>query len=224
MKAKDFMRVLNDNNLKVFTLNDAVKIIRKPSNYVSLFLSKIDSIKHLERGKYYVEGTDPAEIASNVIHPSYISLVYALAYYKSITQIPVAIDIMALRQHKPLRIEDFSIRFIKLKRSRFFGYRNDGGVFIADPEKAIVDCLAFNVDFFYVSESFINMKDRLDMSKLKEYAKAMDDRAMINRLGFMLSRNGVSSDDLLPCRSRVYVRLSANARVKDKKWRVLYAD
>ena len=218
------MRALNNYNLKVFTLNDAVKIIRKPSNYVSLFLSKIDSIKHLERGKYYVEGTDPAEIASNIIHPSYISLVYALAYYKSITQIPVGIDIMALRQHKPLRIENFSVRFIKLKRSRFFGYRNDGGVFIADLEKAIVDCLAFNVDFFYISESFINTMNKLDMSKLKEYAKAMNDRAIINRLGFMLSKNGISSDDLLPYRSRMYVRLSANAYIKDEKWRVLYAD
>jgi len=216
--------MLNNNNLKVFTLNDAVKIIRKPSNYVSLFLSKIDSIKHLERGKYYVDGTDPVEIASNVVHPSYISLEYALAYYRSITQIPVEISVMSLRQHKKLKIEGFNVRFIKLSRSRFFGYRNDNGIFIADPEKAIIDCLAFNIDFFYVSESFGNMKNELNVSKLKQYAKAMNDKAMINRLGFLLERNSVDADDLLKYRSKVYVPLSKNANVRDKKWRVIYAD
>ena len=224
MKAKDLMRVLNDNNLKVFTVNDAVKIIRKPSNYVSLFLSGIDSIKHLERGKYYVEGTDPVEVASNVIHPSYISLVYALAYYKSITQIPIEIDVMTLRQHRRLNIEGFNVRFIKLKRGRFFGYRNDEGVFIADPEKAILDCLMFNVDFFYVLESFKNLKNELDIAKLKRYAKTIGSGALINRLGFMLERDDISADDLLPYRSKTYVRLSANARIKDAKWKVLYAD
>ena len=224
MKAKDFTRIINENNLKVFTLNDAVKIIRKPSNYVSLFLSKIDSIKHLERGKYYIDGADPVEVASNVLHPSYISLAYALAYYKSITQIPVTIDVMSLRQHKQLKIEGLNVRFIKLGRSRFFGYRNDNGVFIADPEKAIIDSLFFKVDFFYLSESLNNMKDELDMNKIKQYAKAMDDKALINRLGFLLERNDVNADDLLRYRSKVYVRISANASLKDKKWRVLYAD
>ncbi|MCL4400743.1 hypothetical protein M1316_02080, partial [Candidatus Parvarchaeota archaeon] len=66
MKAKEFMRILDANDLRVFTINDAVKIIGKPSNYVSLFLSKVDSIIRLERGKYYVKGTDPTEVASNV--------------------------------------------------------------------------------------------------------------------------------------------------------------
>ena len=224
MKAKDFIRALNTNGLKVFTLNDAVKIIGKSSNYVSLFLSGIDSIKHLERGKYYVEGTDPAEVASNVVYPSYISLVYALAHYKSITQIPIVIDVMVLRQRKNLKAEGYNVRFIRLKRSRFFGYRNDRGVFIADQEKAIVDCLAFNVDFFYVSESFGNLKDGLDIEKLKRYAKAMNDKALINRLGFILERGGIGADDLLPYRSRMYTRLFANARIKDTKWKVLYAD
>lgn len=224
MKAKEFLHILGANDLKTFTINDAVKIIGKRANYVSLFLSKIDSIKHLERGKYYVEGTDPAEVASNIIHPSYISLAYSLAYYHGITQIPVSIDLMSLRQHKTLRIEGYDIRFIKLKRERFFGYRNDGGVFIADQEKAIVDCLAFNVDFFYVSEGFANLKDSMDIKRLKRYAKAMEDKALINRLGFLLERNDLNADDLLPGRSRVYARLSANARIKDTKWKVLYAD
>ncbi len=224
MKAKDFVRALNAKNLNVFTLNDAVKIIGKPSNYVSLFLSGIDLVKHQERGKYYLDGTDPIEVASNVVHPSYISLVYALAYYKSITQIPVSIDVMALRQHKRLNVEGYGVRFIKLKRSRFFGYINDGNVFIASREKAIVDCLVFGADFFYVSESFSNMRVDLDTGKLKKYAKAMDDKAMINRLGFMLERSGLDADDLLPFRSRMYARLSANAHVKDTRWRVLYAD
>lgn len=224
MKAKEFMRILDANDLRVFTINDAVKIIGKPSNYVSLFLSKVDSIIRLERGKYYVKGTDPTEVASNVIYPSYISLVYSLAYYKSITQLPIAIDVMALRQHKRLKVEGYDIRFVKLKRSRFFGYRSDDGVFIADPEKAIVDCLAFNVDFFYISESFGNLKDSVDIKKLKEYAKDMDDKALINRLGFMLEKAGLDADDLLSYRSRMYARLSANAFIKDEKWKVMYAD
>jgi predicted transcriptional regulator of viral defense system len=224
MREKEFINALISNNIRVFTLNDAVKIIRKPSGYVSLFLSKLDSIKRIERNKYYVRGTDPAEIASNIIHPSYISLVYALAYYKSITQMPVQIDVIALKQHKPLEIEGFKVRFIKVQRKRFFGYINDNNIFIAEPEKAIIDCLLFNVDFFYISESFGKLKDNLDIAKLKQYAIAVENKALINRLGFLLERHGINAEDLLKYRSRAYVPLSKNAKIKDKRWRVIYAD
>lgn len=222
MKAREFLRALESNGLKTFDLNDAVKIIRKPAGYVSMFLSSIGEIKRIERGKYYVDGTDPYVIASNLLHPSYISLISALGYYKSITQMPVEIDVMALRQHKALSIEGYRVRFFKIKRRRFFGYGNDDGVFIATPEKAIIDCLSFNVDFFYVSEGFKRLRESLDVTKIKEYAKIMGGRALISKLGFLLDRFGVPADDLLGYRSRMKVYISRPGAEKDSKWGVLY--
>ncbi len=224
MKAREFMRMLDSNKIHVFTLSEAAKIINKTPSYVSLFLSSLDGIKRIERGKYYVEGADPNLIASNIVYPSYISLVSALSYYKSITQMPVSIAVMSLRQHGELSIEGYRVRFVKIKRSRFFGYRNDDGIFIATPEKAILDCLLFNIDFFYVSASFGVLKEDLDINKLKDYARLMDNKALINRLGFLMEKYGLDAEDLLPYRSRMYTRLSDRGKEKDRRWRILHAN
>ena len=63
---------------KIFTIKDAAKIMNKPSKYASKLLSSNKYVKRVQRGKYYINNSnqiDFYEIASNIVYPSYISLI-----------------------------------------------------------------------------------------------------------------------------------------------------
>ncbi len=223
MKSADFLEALAGSGIAVFTINDAVKIIGKKSNYVSLFLSKNKKFGRIEKGKYYVKGSSIYEIASNAVQPSYLSMASAYRYYNLITQMPNVIYVMSATQHRSIDIEGFRIEFIKLKKSRLFGYKRVDGAFVADLEKAIIDSL-YMIDYEYVEEAFRNALDsgliRTDV--MVDYALLMKSKALVNRTGFLLDRFGVYSDRLYRNRSQLYVKLSSEGGKKDKKWRVAH--
>ena len=185
MKAINFINVFKRQNRRVFILQDAIRVINKEEKYTSLFLSRLVKngfIKRIEKGKYYIVGTDIYTIASNIIYPSYISLFSALKYYGATTQNIVQMDVISTIRHKPIEdIEGYRINFIVLKRDMMFGfYRNkETGAFVAYIEKAIIDSLLFkNPSFSYIEES-INLLKKLnliDLTRLKEFASRINSK------------------------------------------------
>ncbi len=221
MRGLEIAEILQNYNKSVFTLKDIAKITGKPRKYLSLLLSKNKMFKRIERGKYCLKEASIYVIASNIIYPSYVSLLSALRYYNLVTQMPNVVYVVATRQHKVINFDGYSIKFIKFSRNRVFGYKNDDGANVACPEKAIIDSLYEGLDYSYVAEAFKNIEDA-DIEKLKSYAINMDSKILINKLGFLLESSGFDASSLITHRSSRYAVISPGKKI-NTKWRVKHA-
>jgi predicted transcriptional regulator of viral defense system len=228
MKTYSLIEQLARHNMKIFRLEDAAKITRKPTAYTSKLLSNNDHVQRIERGVYCITGRerpDVYEIASSIVYPSYVSMFSAFQYYGLTEQGIVKHSVVTIKRHKKLSFEDYTIKFFAIHTSRFFGYKREGSVFIATPEKAIIDALYFNEPYYsYVQDVIDNAIKRkiIDIRKLKDYAVKMRVKSLFNKLGFLLEKNGISSEDLLKFRNKNIVKLSRNFSKIDKKWMVAY--
>ncbi len=190
------MAFLSDNQLPVFSIDDATKILHKPKSHVWLFLHrcmKNGLIGRVERGLYYVSArANEYEIASNVVQPSYISMVSALSYYGLTTQIPRVVYVVSTKRHKPIKnVQGFDIVFKRIKKTLLFGYckKSGGNVFMADPEKAIVDIFYFN-DVNDLDEDALKRPPRIDINRLLLYAMKSGKKSVIVGVAKLLSDNG----------------------------------
>lgn len=200
MQTNAFMRFLADNRMPVFTFDDVIKILHVSRNYAKLFLHRCVGkglIKKAERGVYYVSNkANEYEVASHILAPSYISMISALSYYGLTTQIPTIVYVISTKRHMPIKnILGFEIRFRKINERMMFGYHKeaDGNIFIADPEKAVVDILYFN-DVNDLDEDVLERPARLDVGKLMTYAIRSRKGTVITKIGDLLREHGYRSE------------------------------
>ena len=227
MKMSDAIDTLVRLNKPMFSVYDMAKIMGKPTNYTSLVLSKNKKIERIERGKYALAGTDIYKIASNIVFPSYISLQSGLQYYGLIDQNIIKFSVISLKWHKQVTIRDkFKIEFLNIAKDRFFGYINKDGVYIASVEKLFLDCLYFgklNFELLIESLGTAIQEKLIDVELLNKYALRMKSSVLINKLGFVLEKNGIKSDFLLKYRYKNYVKVQGFSTTgKDEKWRIIY--
>lgn len=192
MKSIEFMQILRESEKSVFTMNDIAKIISKDLEYSRLYVHRLEKkgyIKELEHGKYVIDD-HPFIISSNIIFPSYISFLSGLNYHDLTTQMSSITFVATIKSKKEMRLGNFSIKFIKLNKSRFFGYKrekfNNKLIFVGEIEKVIVDSL-FLPEYCPITETFEALKSRkFDLDKLTDYALGMNSIIVLKRLGYML--------------------------------------
>jgi len=153
-------------------------------------------ILKLRRGIYILNESDrkinPSKLflANQLYFPSYVSCEYALGFYELIPE--KVIDITSVTPQKTYRIKNslgvFIYQHIKTSAFRGFTTINDENgfkVFIAQPEKAIVDFFYLNLhyfkdydsDIFEVSFRFQNL-EILKKNKLFEFARYFDNKKL----------------------------------------------
>ena len=72
--------------------------------------------------------------------PSYISLMTALDYYEITTQIQRDFfESVAVKRTKEIALSGSVFRYTKIAPNLYFGFKKEKGVFIATPEKALLD-------------------------------------------------------------------------------------
>ena len=200
MQTVEFLRFLEDTGMRVFNVNDAVKILHHKRDYTKLFLHRCASrglIDRAERGLYYLKGkSNEYEIASGILHPSYISMISALYYYGLTTQIPHVIYVISSRWHP--RINDvlgYDILFRTTKKDMLFGYHKEAGgnISIADPEKAIVDIYYFN-DVNDLDGKALDRPSRIDVTKLVKYAGMSGRDTVRSRVASLLAEHGYKKE------------------------------
>ena len=81
MKTADFNNFIVKNNIHVFTLDDAARILAKDKHYSAIFLARDKWVKKAIRGIYYTPEASIYEIATSIISPSYVSLISASSPY-----------------------------------------------------------------------------------------------------------------------------------------------
>lgn len=199
MQTKAFVQFLLDNHLPVFTLDDAAKILNAKRGYAKLFLhrcTKRGILGSAERGVYYLnKRANEYEVASNILRPSYVSMISALYYYGLTTQIPRNVYVISTKRHTPIKdVLGFKIIFRRIGKTMMFGYHKEGNgnIFVADPEKAIVDIFYFH-DVNDLSEDALEKPPRIDVDRLVLYAKRSKKRYVVSGVAGLLDEHGYAS-------------------------------
>lgn len=129
-----------------FSVADLEKILgmEKKTLYVTLNrLVKSGVLSRLKRGVYIPEFQTlvPEKIANELYYPSYLSFEAALSKYGILSQTPYVLTFATTKKSKKLRLADIEVEYRQLKRAYFFGYKLKDSLFIAEPEKAMLDQL-----------------------------------------------------------------------------------
>lgn len=154
-------------------------------------------IIRLRRGIYILNESDrnllPSRIflANSLYPPSYVSTTYALYYYDLIPE--KVEDVTSVTTKKTARFSTTFGTFVyqHLKTSLFFGFKeiedeNGFPVFIAEPEKAILDFFYLNLkdfkgkdkDIFNLSYRFQNLS-LLKKKRLLDFAKGYENHNLM---------------------------------------------
>jgi len=187
------------------TTSDIDRIAGMAGPGLNMFLHRLQkrgAIERLERGKYFLAQSPLESLASSIISPSYISFLYALSLHHLTTQIPRQIVVVSLRSRTGVELEGHAIKFMKMKKCRFFGMERKkvGGRFfatVATVEKAILDSLAYP-SHCPVAEAAHALSAGLDegvlkMDLLADMTRRFGSRVAAKRLGYLA---GLSGEDL----------------------------
>jgi predicted transcriptional regulator of viral defense system len=138
----------------------------------------------IRNGLYALRLEPPQEeaIANRLYAPSYISFEYALARYGIIPESVYSVTSATTRITREFIVNNKSFVYSHIKKQAYRGYRTEriGGmtVFIAEPEKALVDYL------YFVDLKKKTLNERLSTRKVKkkatsEYAKLFARKSLI---------------------------------------------
>ena len=166
LKVQDRIR---EQRITLFTPDEFRRIFGMTSEQTKYFLesyTKRNMFVRLKKGLYALRSAMPREevIANALYRPSYLSLEYALSCHGVIPEMPYTVTSVTTKSTTAFTVRGKVFSYIKIKRSAFTGYapekRGDDTVFIAEPEKALVDYL------YLVSLGKKTVNDRVDISRL----------------------------------------------------------
>jgi len=150
MKLKDLKNLIKK---PYFDRLDLDFLEEKVYNYQISLWKKNEEIVRLKRGLYVFsdqkKDLSSKEVAFLIYQPSYISLEYALSYYKIIPEAVFAITSVSTKATRKFS-NDFGVfLYSKIKANLFFGYKSyqieNGKYLLATPEKALLDYLYLNL-------------------------------------------------------------------------------
>lgn len=194
-----------------FSIDTAYGILSHSSqNAVKKLLSDMTKrglLMRVKEGLYYVI---PYEQAPKTFMPDwhllsqylvgdaeyYIGYFSALQIHSLTTQPNLREQIVVNKQIKPstLFVKEISFQFIYHNEKHFFGNKKTwidsyNRVQCSDLEKTIIDCL-FKPEYAggitEIAKAIYKIKEKIDYSKIVQYAKRFDSQAVIKRLGFLL--------------------------------------
>ncbi len=216
----------------VFSVADVRIFLGANSTYARLLvhrLAKKGALVRLGGGRYCFKGTDVFVVASNMVFPSYVSFLSALRFHGATTQLPSVVSVACAKSKASLNYEGSVVEFAKISSKKLFGFRRvrvgNGFAFVADLEKAIVDC-SYLPRRGSISEAFRAANaGGFDAGKLAEYALGMESGVVLKRVGFLLEKLGVDKSAEWKSKfSRKYDLLDPTfprKGVKNKKWNLL---
>jgi len=181
MKYNDLKKIKN----LYFTYQDVAKILFISEDSARVLCTRYVKQKYLIRLKrnFYIlkekwDNITPNQRleAANILQvPSYISLMTALSFYEYTTQVQQKfIESISLYRTFTKDIEGFIFNYSKIKKDLYFGFDKKNNIFIASPEKALIDSLylsylgKYNLDLSSLNLEKIDRKSCEDI--LKRYS------------------------------------------------------
>lgn len=234
------IKKLKELNIFLFTPQDIRRIFNlstRQSYNLLRQMQKQSFIYNLQKGKYLLTEFDSLNkysiytIASNLYYPSYISFISALSFYQLTDQLSKTIFLTVVISKPKFILQNTTLQFVKLSSNRFFGYRKEQNqedeFFIAEPEKAILDCLFlpyYSGGLPVIFGALNNLKP-IDTQKLIEYALKMKSKILLKRLGFLLEKLDINIYSQIKNKIGVSYTILDPARTRigsyNKKWKLI---
>jgi len=205
-RSAGLLTILATQGKNIFTIREANHLLSGNKNNIRNMLHNLVNtgwLQRLERGRYLIlplESEREPEyplpqliIASRLVEPYYISYRSALDHYGYLKKRFRILFIATTKRKKDLSINGCEYRFITLSPHKFFGFKkvllNGQLINMARKEKAILDCLD-HLDLCEGIEGIArplqeNGKE-LSFTQLRDYAQRMRNRAVIQRLGYLM--------------------------------------
>jgi predicted transcriptional regulator of viral defense system len=230
MRDIEFLKLIEDSRLAVFTPKDVSRVIGKHADYVYTYLNRLtkrELIGRIEHGKYTLLETSIESVATNLHYPSYISFLTAYYYHKRTQQIPREISVVTAQSKRTMDFRGYKIRFIRFKPDRITGYERmqNGNIwYLGDLEKSIVDSL-YIPENCSIADSAIALRDGVNHDKVVDYCKRTGSAVTMKRAGFLLELQGIDVHDSFES----YLNMKYDALdpqlpkrgTKNKKWHLI---
>lgn len=167
MRENDFILSLYKANQTVFCLND-IALLLNESNFIRLkqkinYYVRTEAIKSVRLGVYTKSDYNSEELACKIYVPAYISLEYVLNKTGVIFQYNEQITIVSYLSRN-IVIDKHKLVFRKIKNPILLNttgiIRCQNGINIATPERAFLDTLYLNKEFFFDNVSLLK-KDKI---------------------------------------------------------------
>jgi len=198
MSDIELLQILKGFNKSYFTVADFEKILglKREVLYVTLNrLVKSGVLVRLKRGAYQPEfqSLELEKTANELYYPSYLSFESALSRYGILSQIPYTLTFATNKTSKKQSLAGREVEYRQLKDELFFGYNLVGGIYIAEPEKAVLDQLYLMSKGKIASDTSEWSLVGLDKKKLLQYTKKFPPavqkrvKTLVSRLGSTLT-------------------------------------
>lgn len=170
------LQILRNLNKPYFTVADLEKVLglERTSLYVLLHrLVKNSTLVRLKRGVYQSEfqSLKLEKVANELYYPSYLSFESALSKYSILSQTPYVLTFATTKTTKRLNLGDCEVKYRQLKDDYFFGYALKNDIYIAEPEKAVLDQLYIVSRGKAITDTNEWSLIGLDRTKFLKYAK-----------------------------------------------------
>jgi predicted transcriptional regulator of viral defense system len=152
-------------------------------------------IAPLEAGKFGASNhtVHSFVIASQLVHPYYVSHWSALSYHGLTEQTPPHVYITTTKPRNRKEILNVSFVFVTVSKRKMFGTKivtiEDKPVKISSVEKTVVDCLDHPEHCGGINEiakAIYFEHERLDFESIVEMARKMKNKTILKRLGYIL--------------------------------------
>jgi len=168
----------------VFSTVELANLVSKRSVVASVYSNRLvrkGLAKKLVSGKISFD-VDDFVVASQLLEPCYITGLSALNFLGLVKQVSARIECVSTK--RSIRYDKLGIVYHRIPSALFFGFKKQrrslSYVFVAEPEKAIIDGIYLNV----LSEGLIeDLSSVLDKSKLLDYASRFHGRGSKKILG-----------------------------------------
>lgn len=179
---------LLERGITMFTSDEFRRLFQTTPTQTKKFLedyTKRGLLQRLKRGLYALRMQPPSEgeIANALLHPSYVSFEYALAYHNVMPEMVYTITSATTKGTRSFVVDDKTFAYYTIKKSAYTGYAavkhgDRQRLLIAEPEKALADYL------YFVSLKKKPINDRLrlthlDLKKVRTYAKLFNRPALM---------------------------------------------
>ena len=172
----DFLDKLKQFEKKYLTLADLEKVLdreRRSLRVLIYRLIKEGFLVRLSPGIYMLPDNRAYldVIANQIYYPSYLSFVSALSRYGIISQIPYSLTFATLKKSKKMILGGTEVVYSQVRPELYFGYKLEGGMNIAYPEKALLD----QIYLASLGKAIIDYEELtlngLNKQRFKDYAK-----------------------------------------------------
>ena len=157
--------------------------------------AKKGQIVRLKNGLYLIADKKDTAVIENIAlkmyEPSYISLEWALSMYGIIPEIVYNVTSVTTKATRKFKNEFGLFIYKTIKRNLFWGYKkeekNNQMYLIAEPEKALIDYIYFNLSKIKKTEAIDELRLNksvirgLNQTKLKKYQKIFNNKK-INKI------------------------------------------